>query len=148
MLRALPPGASRCSYTVTANPRSASSCAALSPATPPPSTATVVMPARYSVPVGHVRISRAAPRAAAPRPAGDGLPLLRRRGQPRGDHAGLALVPDRHATADRDARRRADRVPAAPARRAGVVADADRGVGRGPRPPALRRRAAHGPVQA
>src|SRR3954470_553726 len=128
MLRALPPGASRCSYTVTEKPRSASSCAALSPATPPPSTATVVMGGRYCVPGAHVRLSRAAPRAAAPRTARGGLPLLRRRGQPRGDHPGLARLPDRHPAADRDARGRADRVPAAPARRAGVVADADRGV--------------------
>ena len=43
-------------------------------------------------------------------------------------------VPDRHPAPDRHARRRADRVPAAPARRAGLLADADRGVGARPRP--------------
>ncbi len=41
MLRALPPSAFF-SYTVTLKPRSASSCAAVSPATPPPSTATLL----------------------------------------------------------------------------------------------------------
>ena len=41
-------------------------------------------------------------------------------------------VPDRHPAPDRDARRRADRVPAAAARRAGLLADADRGVGARP----------------
>src|ERR1700675_2897741 len=39
-LRALPPNAALRSYTVTAKPRSASSCAALSPPTPPPRIAT------------------------------------------------------------------------------------------------------------
>ena len=39
-LRALPPGMSRASSTTTSNPRSASSCAAVSPATPPPRIAT------------------------------------------------------------------------------------------------------------
>src|SRR2546423_8444049 len=41
MLRALPPNAALRSYTVTAKPRSANSCAALNPPTPPPRTATV-----------------------------------------------------------------------------------------------------------
>src|SRR6266542_4201382 len=40
MLRDLPPNPARLSYTVTENPRSTSSCAALRPPTPPPSTAT------------------------------------------------------------------------------------------------------------
>ena len=39
-LRALPPGMSRASRTTTSKPRSASSCAAVSPATPPPRIAT------------------------------------------------------------------------------------------------------------
>ena len=49
--------------------------------------------------------------------------------QPRGDHAAVAGLRGRHAAADRDARRRADRVPAAAAPAADRVADADRGVG-------------------
>src|SRR5436190_23181533 len=40
MLRALPPRRSLGSYTVTRKPRSASSCAAVNPATPPPKIAT------------------------------------------------------------------------------------------------------------
>src|SRR5215217_3074208 len=42
MLRALPPAIDRSSYTTTSNsPRTASSCAALMPATPPPMTITL-----------------------------------------------------------------------------------------------------------
>ena len=40
MLRALPPGMRWCSRTVTSKPRSASSWAAVIPATPPPRTST------------------------------------------------------------------------------------------------------------
>ena len=40
-----------------------------------------------------------------PGDAGRGLPLLRRRPQPRGDHAAVPRLPRAHAAADRDARR-------------------------------------------
>ena len=59
-----------------------------------------------------VRPSRPAPRAAAARLARGGVPVLRRRGQPGGDHAAVAGLRGRHAAADRDAPGRADRVPA------------------------------------
>ncbi|CAA9470344.1 MAG: Cell division inhibitor, partial [uncultured Solirubrobacteraceae bacterium] len=84
-------------------------------------------------------------RAAPAGHAGGGLPVLRRRGEPRGDHPAVAALRDRHPPPHRDAPRRAHRVPAAPARLPGVMADADRGVGaRG----ALRRHAAARPVRA
>src|ERR1700685_2008711 len=41
MLRALPPAMSRRSRTITSNPRSINSCAAVMPATPPPRTMTL-----------------------------------------------------------------------------------------------------------
>src|SRR5919197_1072875 len=47
---------SRCSRTTTSKPRSASSCAAVRPATPPPSIATRVMRRRYTV--GAMRAQR------------------------------------------------------------------------------------------
>lgn len=75
MLRALPPSALR-SYTVTRKPRSASSCAAVRPATPPPSTATdcaarfpsaVVCPAAAAgAAVAAVPSAAVPPTAAAP----------------------------------------------------------------------------------
>lgn len=70
MLRALPPSALR-SYTVTRNPRSASSCAAVRPATPPPSTATdcaartAVRPAAAAGAAAAVVASAAVPPTAA-----------------------------------------------------------------------------------
>src|SRR3954464_4407167 len=46
MLRALPPASGRSSYTTTANPRAASSWAAVIPATPPPRTITLLATSR------------------------------------------------------------------------------------------------------
>src|SRR5215211_9478773 len=62
-------------------------------------------------------------------PTRRGVRVLRRPAQPRGDHAGLAALWDRHAGADRDGAGRPDRVPDAAARAADSLADAHRGVG-------------------
>src|SRR4051794_3429484 len=69
--------------------------------------------------------SRAAPGGAAV----SGLPVLRRRAEPRGDHAAAALLPASDARAGRDGRRDVPAVRAAGARRAGAVGHADPGVG-------------------
>ena len=78
-------------------------------------------------------------RAAPARLPGRRLRVLRRRAQPRGDHAAAAALPARHAGSDRDGPRDADPLPPARARPAGQLADGDQGVGAAA---PLRRRAA------
>src|SRR5262249_34113864 len=68
-------------------------------------------------------------RAVAAAPGGGGVRLLRRRGQPRPADAGLAELPGPDAPAHPHAPRGADRLSAALARAAAVLADPDQGLG-------------------
>ena len=79
-------------------------------------------------------------------PAGAGVRVLRRRAQPRGDHAAVAAASASITPGPiDDARRHADRLPAPAPRRAGPVAHADRRLGAAA---ALRRRPAERAVRA
>src|SRR3954454_13060292 len=109
------------------------------------SDASVVAATMVAVHPADVRLSHPAPRAAPWRRARRGLPLLRRRRQPRGDHATVAGLRDHDAPPDRHARRHDHRVPAPAARPSHPLADADRGLGAGR---ALRGPPAARPVRA
>ena len=70
-----------------------------------------------------------APRAAAGGPARGRVPVLRRRAEPRGDHAAAAAVPAADARPGRHGRRHVPAVRAAHPRRPGAVGHADPGMG-------------------